>query len=135
MPEAEYVTRYGVPRNIDGTESRVPIEAFRPCWDAILRAARARFRTQETMDVAQGGGRGSRTGAFDAAAFQVWAGLNDLEYALIKKAMSPSGWKTHPSLPLALVDRVMTAAGMEHLVAQLYVVNTPTKRQRSSRSS
>lgn len=109
---------------------RIAAESFRPHWEHILRHAQARFRKHDwqpapdsddafTVGTEQ---RGSALGAFDAQAFQVWAGIDQDEYALIKKAMSPSGWKTHPTLAFDLVDRVMVAAGMGYLMTSLYLV-------------
>jgi hypothetical protein len=59
-------------------------------------------------------------GVFDRESFLKWSGLSSSEFDTLKKYMSPKT-EVH-SLPLYLVDQLMTAYGIPDQVCTLYLV-------------
>lgn len=99
---------------------RVAVESFRPHWEKILRGGHARFRSELNMD-AEMASSGTADGRFDRAGFLVWAGISIEEFENVVKAMGVGGLERQ-ALPLDVCDRVLCAAGLEHVVASLYTV-------------
>lgn len=87
-----------------------------------MQIARARFVSEVNMDAgAAGGWGGSMVGRFDRERFLTWAGISLDEFDSVRRAMAADG-DERQTLDLDVCDRILSAAGQEHVVAQLYTV-------------
>lgn len=102
---------------------RVAVESFRPHWDRLVLAGKARFLVQEDMDgTSHNARRRSLNGAFDTQAFARWLGIEHDEYVRVQEYMKPSRVGQTATVDFWQCERVLTGAGLPHVVNQLYVV-------------
>jgi hypothetical protein len=90
---------------------RVAVESFRPYWEIIQRRL----------------GRDAGD-PFNAADFCTKAKITQLEYDMVLRSMRVI--EVYQTLSYDVVDKIMIAAGMEHLRVLLYVIDETEEREK-----